>query len=48
LEKSKESLITSSKSFEIIVENSKDFSNISKNLSSELITLNKSIEILQS
>jgi len=46
--KSTSSLETSSKSFEILVENSKDFSNISKNLSEELKTLNKSIEILQS
>ncbi len=46
--KSTKSLENSSKAFEIIIENSKDFSNISKNLWEELKTLNKSIEILQS
>ena len=46
--KSTKSLEKSSKAFEIIIENSKDFSNISKNLWEELKTLNKSIEILQS
>ena len=46
--KSTESLENSSKAFETIIENSKDFSNISKNLWEELKTLNKSIEILQS
>ena len=46
--KSTKSIENSSKAFETIIENSKDFSNISKNLWEELKTLNKSIEILQS
>ncbi len=47
-EKSTKSLENSSIAFETIVNNSKDFTNISKNLWEELKTLNKSIEILQS